>query len=180
MGAFKDISGQKFGKLTALKRVDGPYGKAMWLCKCDCGVEKVAASQNLREGRTSSCGCSQKEGARRRLLTHGRSYKGIEGAYEYARETHLLRKYGITFEQYNKLLSDQGNKCKICETPFGQFQGDTYVDHCHKSGVVRGLLCRKCNAGIGQFSDRADLLASAIAYLEDVSSFVSPQFPKVR
>jgi hypothetical protein len=64
------------------------------------------------------------------------------------------------------MLQNQDNKCFICSYEFGQKQGDTYVDHCHTTSVVRGLLCQKCNSGLGYFKDNVKSLAKAIEYLK--------------
>lgn len=54
-----DLTNQKFGKLTAIHRVEG--GSSKWLCKCDCGVEKIIYATNLMNGRSTSCGCSKRK-----------------------------------------------------------------------------------------------------------------------
>lgn len=75
-----------------------------------------------------------------------------------------LRKFGITEEQYDALLAAQGGRCAICELPErGRMLA---VDHCHSTEEVRGLLCSKCNTGLGLFDDRQDRLMKAISYLE--------------
>ena len=59
---FKDLTGQKFGSLTVIKRVENnKHGKAMWLCRCKCGNELKVLGNDLRNGHTSSCGCLQKK-----------------------------------------------------------------------------------------------------------------------
>jgi len=63
------------------------------------------------------------------------------------------------------MLKEQDNKCKICSYEFGQKQGDIYVDHCHTTKEVRGLLCQGCNSGLGYFKDNKQSLANAIKYL---------------
>ncbi|OQW38100.1 MAG: hypothetical protein A4E20_04820 [Nitrospira sp. SG-bin2] len=58
MPAFVDLAGQKFGRLTPIQRIGTDrFGSALWLCKCDCGADAAASSQNMRAGNTSSCGC---------------------------------------------------------------------------------------------------------------------------
>ena len=52
-----DITGQKFGKLTAISKAASRNGKTYWLCKCDCGTEKEIQTSHLMDGRTLSCGC---------------------------------------------------------------------------------------------------------------------------
>ena len=61
MGKFIDLTGQRFGRLEVIGKVEKPsnrkYTSAYWLCKCDCGNKKVVASNDLRRGVTKSCGC---------------------------------------------------------------------------------------------------------------------------
>ncbi len=87
------------------------------------------------------------------------------------RITHLQRNYGITQIEYNNLVIEQGGVCAICGLPETAKLNNTTkrlsVDHCHKTGIVRGLLCGKCNNGIGRFEDNIDILASAISYLQN-------------
>lgn len=62
MSKYIDISGQKFGRLTVLKRVENTKdGKAQWLCRCDCGNTSIVTGKCLRNGHTKSCGCYNKE-----------------------------------------------------------------------------------------------------------------------
>jgi hypothetical protein len=75
----------------------------------------------------------------------------------------LLRCYGLSMEQYETLLAKQGGVCAICARPPAE---PPVVDHCHETGTVRGLLCRKCNFGLGLFGDDQSLLAAASAYLK--------------
>lgn len=79
----------------------------------------------------------------------------------------LFKKYGLTKEQYEALLELQNGVCAIC----GRAQEDSItlrrlgVDHCHKTGKVRGLLCQRCNSAIGFLSDDHDLLRKAVKYV---------------
>jgi len=85
----------------------------------------------------------------------------------YHRNKHLVRKYGITLEQYDKMYKEQNGKCKICNTKDTGGSGTHFaIDHNHKTGEVRGLLCQLCNTGLGMFRDSEDLLISAIKYLK--------------
>lgn len=83
------------------------------------------------------------------------------------------RQYGVSQADYDRMLAEQGGVCKICG---GISKGESFtalaVDHDHKTGLVRGLLCRACNAALGQMEDDPALLRAAAAYLE---SFVIPQ-----
>lgn len=70
-------------------------------------------------------------------------------------------RYNLEPEQYNSMLLAQEGLCKVCKT----FMTKPNVDHEHETGVVRGLLCKSCNAGIGLLKDSVALLKSAIEYL---------------
>ena len=86
---------------------------------------------------------------------------------EKVKDYELLKTYGITLEDYNKFLSDQNYRCAICEKEFANnIRKDLYVDHCHSTMKVRGLLCQKCNMGLGLFDDNLFSLKKAISYLE--------------
>lgn len=79
----------------------------------------------------------------------------------------LRWRFGITFEQYNKMLADQGGVCKICgEFKLSKNTRRMAVDHCHTSNKIRGILCDDCNVGIARFKDDAKRLESAINYLK--------------
>jgi hypothetical protein len=76
-----------------------------------------------------------------------------------------VKRYGISFAEYETLLKLQGHVCAICKSPERAKNGRLAVDHCHATGRVRGLLCRKCNTGIAFFHDKPEVLASAVSYL---------------
>lgn len=78
----------------------------------------------------------------------------------------IKRLYDIDIDEYNSLLESQGNKCAICESKIGNSRTSRlFVDHCHSSKKIRGLLCSSCNHGLGQFKDSPKLLRKAISYL---------------
>jgi hypothetical protein len=76
----------------------------------------------------------------------------------------LMRKYGLSREQYEALLLAQDGRCAICSSTRSA-KRRLAVDHDHETGAVRALLCVPCNAGLGGFGDRADLLEKAALYL---------------
>lgn len=95
------------------------------------------------------------------------SRRSTEEALRRRLETHLMSKYGITVDTYELMAELQGHSCAICgEDGRDAWFGRLVVDHNHETGAVRGLLCAKCNRGIGQFLDSVTILRSAIAYLE--------------
>lgn len=81
-------------------------------------------------------------------------------------EKHLKRKYGITAKEYNFLLESQNGVCAICGRDSSKLHQRLNVDHCHKTNVVRGLLCWDCNIGISKFRDEVKLLERAALYVQ--------------
>lgn len=79
-----------------------------------------------------------------------------------------LRRYGLTPDDFARLMAAQGGKCAICSATVGGGNGDgetLHVDHNHATGTVRGLLCSPCNVGLSRFRDNPMLLGAAIFYL---------------
>lgn len=72
----------------------------------------------------------------------------------------------MTQERYNQMMIDQNYSCAICHTHQDDCSTVLHVDHNHKNGKVRALLCNKCNTGIGLLNDDIDLLKKAVKYLE--------------
>ena len=90
--------------------------------------------------------------------------KNSEKIKRVSRETHLKRKFNITTEQYETMLNNQGGVCYICQNlcDTGFFLA---VDHDHNTGIIRGLLCKNCNSGLGMFKDNQESMRRAIEYL---------------
>lgn len=86
-----------------------------------------------------------------------------------SRERRLLNVYGITSADYHSMLDAQGGVCAICKSPESKSKnGNTIllsVDHCHKTGKIRGILCNRCNTSLGKFEDSIEILQSCIDYL---------------
>lgn len=83
--------------------------------------------------------------------------------------------YGLSEEDYLQMIDAQGNKCAICEQ---KKEGKVLcVDHDHKSGKVRGLLCHNCNVGLGNFKDDPKIIVSAIGYLQKYQEAVAAEKP---
>lgn len=164
-------------------------GKQTKVCS-ECGVEKDAESDFYHSGarnrsyRRPDCkDCCKLRQAKRyerdseKLKEYGRNYYWKAVAKD--PETSLkigfrnkLNKYGITEARYEQMLSEQDGKCAICrkeETWIGTrkyIKGPNRlsIDHCHDSGIVRGLLCHDCNTKLAVL-ERHDWLPHAIAYL---------------
>ena len=130
-------------------------------CKTVKSVKAFAVAKSRKDGRQTQC-------RKCRADYYARPEVGKR-----IRASVRARKFGITAEQYEKLLRDQGGVCAICETsdPKTKTKGsaldcDFCVDHDHATGKVRGLLCNGCNVGIGHFRESVNAMKAAIAYLE--------------
>ena len=77
------------------------------------------------------------------------------------KKRHQIKSYGITDKDYYKIYDKQHGECLICEQKFDVL----CIDHCHSTGEIRGLICSKCNSGIGFLKDNAYLAAKAFVYL---------------
>ena len=90
---------------------------------------------------------------------------------ERAKHSDLKKSYGISFEMYQQKLESQNNVCAICGNEEAAVRNNSMekrnlaVDHDHRTGKIRGLLCTHCNQGIGNFRENPDFLAKAISYL---------------
>lgn len=79
------------------------------------------------------------------------------------KDAQRFAKYGLMPADVEAMRSAQNNQCPICDRPLT----DVYtIDHCHAEGYVRGLLCHRCNSGLGMFEDNPELFARAVDYLE--------------
>ncbi|MEU6667686.1 endonuclease VII domain-containing protein [Streptomyces sp. NPDC046727] len=123
------------------EKVDVPVGHK--LCRA-CG--QVRPHSEWHRNATASDGLSTRCKACRAAL---------------GREDHLRRKYGLTQAERDELIASQGGVCRICLTAV-----PAHVDHCRKTGRVRGVLCFSCNAALGQFKDQPEAIRRAAAYVE--------------
>ncbi len=100
------------------------------------------------------------------------AYQSLPSFKKQKRHHQLRRKFAITSEEYDNLFESQNGVCAICflpETALSKWGGGgrlLSVDHCHSSGKNRGLLCARCNQGIGLLKDDPEVLKNAILYLE--------------
>lgn len=107
-----------------------------------------------------------KERTRRWKVANARSVKN----------KYLVKTHGITIEQYEEMWTAQCGRCKICDKIPSR---DPFVDHCHRTGKIRGLLCSDCNFGIRHFHDDPELLVKAFDYLHGEEMFPEHEYPKL-
>lgn len=86
------------------------------------------------------------------------------------RKSKIYRQYGLSLAEYQQMFIEQDHRCAICRTHQDDLDRTLFVDHCHETGVVRGLLCYKCNTGLGNFKDDLSLVQRAGQYLQKVGA----------
>lgn len=123
-----------------------------------CGEEKPLSEFNIRSDNgklLNNCKSCVKEYSRLQHLKNSDKRKNQK----------LKKAYGITLSQKSKILKNQNGKCSICKKEI-ETERDKNVDHCHKTGKVRSILCCKCNLGLGYFDDNVQNLKNAVQYLK--------------
>ena len=122
-------------------------GESLWQCTC-CKEwmpqDKFSKDTRAKSGLNSICRCCQKWRMKK-------------------------RNYGITQQQYDVVFKRQGGVCAVCKcSPLSNRcrHGHLVVDHCHASGYVRGLLCERCNATLGESMDNISSLQALIDYIK--------------
>lgn len=124
-----------------------------------CGEEKFltdfSKDRGKKDGLRTQCKvCRSKYQSK---LWRSLSSKSRKHRKEYSR----LRPYGLSKQQYEEMLSVQNGCCAICPKHLTY----SHIDHCHTTNKVRGILCPKCNHGLGMFGDDPELMKKAIEYL---------------
>lgn len=100
-----------------------------------------------------------------RHSAHHKKYRNKPEVLERSKDIKLQKRYGITLKDYYSILDQQNNRCAICLNDKVNGPGRFRVDHDHKTGKVRGLLCFKCNTMLGNAKDDANVLINAAHYL---------------
>jgi hypothetical protein len=136
-------------------------------------LSEFSPHKGLKSGKQSACRVCLRVKKKEDYRKHPERYKA--NAAKHRKENprkakdHVLQwLYGITLDQYEEMVRRQGAKCAICNAvPLAGVS--LHIDHSHRTGRIRGLLCRECNHGLGKFRDRIDLLLRAKRYLETAS-----------
>ena len=102
-----DLTGQKFNRLTVIKRVENKGKNPMWLCRCDCGNETIVRGSHLTNNKIKSCGCYNKEVASKRLSTHLKSKTKLYKIWQNMKKR-CYNEYSTHYQNYG------GRGIKVC------------------------------------------------------------------
>jgi hypothetical protein len=144
--------------------------KVCSICKKRKRISNFHKNIGKNDGFHTQCKMCRNEVLRREEHKDStRVYKNSWSQYnkESIKNSQLKSKFGITLPEYNELLFKQENKCAICNNESSTNEKDLAVDHCHKTGKIRGLLCHTCNLGLGHLKDDINLLNKAVDYLKN-------------
>ena len=136
-------------------------GKTREIVQKECKISICDVEFVPNHGRQIYCNCCIKDGS-------------------VARESNLFQKYKITIKDFNESFALQDNVCAVCKSlePNG---GKWVVDHCHRSGNLRGILCDWCNRALGLMLDKPEVALSAAEYLsQDKQSFINSTRKELR
>lgn len=173
------------------ERISIPAEKFCGRCKRTLPGDGFHKSSRETDGLTNCC--KQCNNARSRQRYASDPSHSLKLSSEYRRKQRLLKQqfiageassppkslewhigqYGMSIESFCEMNERQDGRCLICRSKPDDAKGHRsnrlYIDHCHETGIVRGLLCSRCNSAIGYFDHRAELLLAAAAYLNGAS-----------
>lgn len=152
-------------------------------CRQSKGLECFSKSPKNKDGLQYQCKQCAKEYRQQwaKTINPGRDaeYRANRSEhYKKLRQEYAPRKYyydiayryGISPEKFEELWQSQGGSCGICGLQFAEKPtrklDRANIDHCHETGTVRGLLCLKCNTGLGALGDNQEGVRKALSYLE--------------
>jgi DNA-directed RNA polymerase subunit M/transcription elongation factor TFIIS len=149
-----------FGKHT--RRKDGLRGN----CK-ECERKLLKEYSKKRRGIDTQYGNHNIKIIRKSTRIALRQFLYRENIFEVSRwySNRLMKKYGMTLDDYHSMLESQNFSCKICGSNKKFYR--LAVDHCHKTGKVRGILCQGCNGFLGHARDDVSFLQKMICYIQD-------------
>lgn len=122
-------------------------------CLCSCGKTNPEDFYLYKSKKTCKKCVNKKR----------KNYAASKPTYEQRKTYELKYTYGITINNFNDMFSDQKGKCAACGDNFLDIV--PHVDHCHKSGKIRGLVCPSCNKAMGLVGDNAEILEKLALYL---------------
>lgn len=118
-------------------------------------VEEFGLNKSRADGRNGWCKLCRCEAVKDGTHKQDRSPERMR--------RQLLKRHGLSPEDYQKMFDEQEGRCEICGNPPGPTA--LHIDHNHNTGQIRGLLCSNCNTGLGMLQESVDNLEAAVVYL---------------
>lgn len=159
LGGAESTRQPRVGKCYATGCKDDVYGKGL----CSKHWQRLKSKGNIADPRPAKIGCSISQ-------CTGSHFAKDMCKKHYEKDRSLTTWYGITLLDVLDKAKKQKNKCAICSIKLDPFSSTTHVDHDHKTGKVRDLLCHHCNTGLGMFKENPDLFKKAVRYLKKHSN----------
>lgn len=133
-------------------------------CKLILSLEEFHVDNKRKSGRTPGCKKCLLAYARARTVRYREANKKD---LRWRKSAWKQQGINITTEKYLEMHKEQQASCAICGVKEDTLSKSLFVDHCHETGEIRGLLCYKCNTGIGNLDDNIEILEKAIIYLKN-------------
>ena len=133
-----------------------PQMKTCGHCKLPRKVGDFYRNKGKPGGRSRTCRFCQEEYCKSWRRRHPKK------SCEIRRRSRIKHAYGLSGGEFDRLLTRQSNQCAVCKSPLTK----PCVDHDHRTGKVRGLVCRDCNLAVGHFKDDPERMRKAIRYLQ--------------
>lgn len=135
------------------------------LCGEERDIEEFPVRSDTGRRRTECRSCRSKANLNRYHTKTSTKEAHSKASLKY----YLMKRYGMTVEQYGQMSIEQDHRCAICRSP-ETGNRRLAVDHCHRTGKVRALLCQACNTALGKLKDDPLLIRRAAEYVERHSS----------
>lgn len=135
MGKVKDLTNKRFGKLKVIRREENKNYRAMWLCKCDCGNQKITSTYHLLSGQTKSCGCLGKENRAKSRTKHHQTNTKLYYVWKCMKQ----RCYNPNNKGYNNY---GGRGITICEEWKNDFE--KFYEWAVQNGYDKNALHKSC------------------------------------
>jgi len=170
------MSPSKVCKRCCIKKEPTDFYKYRWVCKACC-VTSAAQRQERHKAshRKDSAGYYKRN--RERCLAYSKSHKKANWgkvlvSARASNRKRRLKIMGATLADFSAALEAQGGLCAVCQINEVSADGgkSVHIDHCHKTGRFRGILCAGCNKGLGHFRDDPKIMTRAASYLERYSN----------
>jgi len=135
-------------------------------CWCkQCEREYIDQWRTTKKGKESRKKSNKKSNKTKNTQDYRKKYRNGREGKRANKRSQLKILYGMTIEEYEKMLKEQNGKCAICKSRNNN-GNSLHVDHNHTTGKIRGLLCHKCNTALGIVNESKTILLSMISYLE--------------